>query len=169
MHDIWSSLCFSDVNVRFKCECIVTIILGYQWAAYSNLLLISFKWKSFSEVIGPDFVLESIEWYELRWVFWFVSGVGLIDEPAMWLCECPVSWYHVGKTWRQVVVFTLFQSSSNEKPTEQIWQFIVLLRTWELVEGSGSYIGSVTCCHCWTLLLPTDAHNVKKHRVIKTF
>ena len=22
---------------------------------------------------------------------------------------------------------------------------------------------------CWTLLLPTDAHNVKKHRVIKTF
>ena len=23
--------------------------------------------------------------------------------------------------------------------------------------------------HSWTLLLPTDAHNVKKHRVIKTF
>jgi len=22
---------------------------------------------------------------------------------------------------------------------------------------------------CWTLLLPTDVHNVKKHRVIKTF
>jgi len=29
----------------------------------------------------------------------------------------------------------------------------------------------VTPCikQCWNLLLPTDAHNVKKHRVIKTF
>jgi hypothetical protein len=120
MHDSWSSLCISDVNIRFKCQCIVTIILGYQWAAYSNLVLIFFKWKSFSEVIGPDFLLESIDWYKLKWVFWFVSGVGLIDEPAMWLWECFVSWYHVGKSWRQFVVFTLFQSSPNNKPTEQI-------------------------------------------------
>jgi hypothetical protein len=88
MHVSWSSLYIGDVSIRFKCECIVTLILGYQWAAYNNLLLISCKWKSFSEVIGPDFVLESIEWYKLKWVFWFVSGVGLIDEPAIWLWEC---------------------------------------------------------------------------------
>jgi hypothetical protein len=117
MHYSWSSLCFGDASIRCICECIVTIILGYQWAACSNLLLISFKWKSFYDVIGPDFVLESIDWYKLKWVFWFVSGVGLMDEPAMWLCECFVSWYHVGNSWRQVVVFALLQSSPNDKHT----------------------------------------------------
>ena len=31
--------------------------------------------------------------------------------------------------------------------------FVTILQTWELVEGSGSYIGSVICCHCVSLTL----------------
>lgn len=115
---------------------------GYQRSARCFPLVIVFKWEFFSKAIAPNFVLDSTAWYELKWVLWSVSGIGLMESQSHVTVNTPFSLAR-----REVVTWSfsaLFYSSRT-------WHFyrvnLPFVVSWfDLCSGSVSFVSRVRSC-----------------------
>jgi hypothetical protein len=112
--------------------------------ARSCLLVILFKWESFSEAIAQSFVFEWTEGCKLKYVLWSGSRLGLVMSHSSDYMNTPflIARREVVKSWLQFILvdFTLSLRDISPEWIYPSWYYILLV----FLVDSGSYTGSVT-------------------------